>query len=318
MHVLLRPSVLVVALLGSAAHGGPDALEKAVSDARTVAAMPQTQPPSWTDQTKLKAGLAFLRQHGATVQSVLAGSSLASTFAAKDVTPVLMATGKLPKGFVLRMAATAAYVGAMVAPAGGRDAFVAKNYAKAVALGELHHDVAEGVAPALAWDQKVRVPMSGQAMAFVLESFAWWPVEAMIAKKELDPKAEREGLEGWFHLWSVLGYGMGVPEALLPRDFATAGRLVTLLRKAQYARPGEPLPEGQPTLLGNHVRMLAGMAAQSAKRAGDASATPASMIAAAAKAFADQIALSPGLGDALGLGKDPVARLTEYATPAKP
>ena len=158
-----------------------------------------------------------------------------------------------------------------------------------------------------------------QAYAFVLYSFAWWPIEAMLATKEIDPVADAKGIEDWFHFWSVAGYGMGVPEALLPRDFATARRTVALLRRAQYPAPGEPRPAGIPVLLGGNVRMLATLFPGAKPPAGDeahlpsAPKEPEAKTVAAARSLAGLVALSPGLADALGLGPDPVARLVELA-----
>ncbi len=271
------------------------------------------------DYDRSKAGCEFLAHHRATVLRVLVSSSLASTFAAKDVTPVLMETARLSKTFTSRMMETGMWMNSIYAVPASRDAFVAHNYARAVALGELHQSVAEAVKEPLAWDPKVRVPMSGQAYAFVLYSFAWWPIEAMLAKGEIDPATDAKGIGDWFHFWSVVGYGMGVPENLLPRDLATAKATVALLRRAQYAAPGEARPAGISVLLGGNVRMLATLFPGAKPPASDEAHVPAAppspeaKTTAAAKSLADLIALSPGLTEALGLGPNPAGRLAEYA-----
>ena len=294
-------------------------LEEVVRQSRTVPLSPRNEPPAWMDYDRARAGCEFLAAHRATVLRVLTGSSLASTFAAKDVTPVLMTTARLSKAFTSRMMETGMWMGTIYAVPVSREAFLAKNYARAVALGQLHQSVAEAVKGSLAWDSRVRVPMSGQAYAFVLYSFAWWPVEAMLATHEIDAAKDARGIDDWFHFWSVAGYGMGVPDALLPRDLATAKTTVALLRRAQYAAPGEPRPAGIPGLLGGNVRMLAMLFPGQKPPARDEAYIPAgkpepeARTLAAAKSLADGIALSPGLADALGLGPDPAARLAEYA-----
>ena len=271
------------------------------------------------DYDRARTGCEFLARHRTTVLRILVSSSLASTFAAKDVTPVLMQTARLPKAFTGRMMETGMWMNAIYAVPESREAFLSRNYARAVALGELHRSVAEAVRGPLGWDPKVRVPMSGQAYAFVLYSFAWWPIEAMLARGEIDPVADARGIADWFHLWSVVGYGMGVPEPLLPRDLATAKATVTFLRRAQYPAPGEARPAGIPTLLGGDVRMLAALYPGARPPAKDEAHVPAappspeSRTIAAAKALAELVALSPGLNEALGLGPDPVARLVEDA-----
>lgn len=300
---------LGVALLACVAAGRAEEtrLEATVRRARVAPIAPQAAPPAWMDYPKVEAGYAFLGKHKATVLHVLATSSLASTFAAKDVAPVLMQTGRLSKGFTPRMMSTAAWVDRVFVRPADREAFVANNYAQAVALGQMHAAVAEAVRGPLGWDAKVRVPMSGQAYAFVLFSFAWWPVEAMLATKEIDATRDASEIDGWFHYWSVIGHGMGVPDELLPRDYARAMELSGLLRQAQYAPPSERRPEGLPILLGGQMRMLALQAALKSK------IKPADAMPAVAKDFASLLALSPGLIDALGLGHDPASRLLEYS-----
>lgn len=309
---------LAATLLASGAQAQTANLPDLVRGARTRPIAPQMDPPAWMSDAKLQLGFALFEKHGSVISQVLAGSSLASTFAAKDIAPVLMKTGALPKQFVLRMAATGAWMKQIMLPAPDRETFLKKNYERAFALGQLHHDVGMAVGEGLAWDPKTRVPMSQQAVGFVLESFAWWPVEVLLARGEVDPKKDRAELDGWFHLWSIVGYGMGIEDALLPKDFDTAARLVALLRKAQYADKGEAPPEGLPVLLGGHVRMLAGLALAEARKAGDNDVTLPQLVPGAAKGFVEMLKLSPGLMDALGLGPDAVGQLLRYAATPPP
>lgn len=305
----LGACLLIGAVPGEAGQG---ATEAAVRRARTRTITPRATPPAWMDYEKVRLGYGFLDAHSDAVTAVLTGSSLAATFAAKDVAPVLMQTGKLPKSFTPRMMATGMWMNTIFRTPKDKETFVSRSYAQAVALGQLHTAVAEAVRAPLGWDPKVRAPMNGQAYAFVLYSFAYWPVEAMIADKTVDPVEDAPQLDAWYHFWSVIGYGMGVPEDLLPRSAARAREVVVALRKAQYAAPGERLPDGIPVLLGGNVRLGASLIAASPK-ARAAGATPANSLPAAAKALADLIARSPGEAEALGLGKDPAARLLEYA-----
>ncbi len=296
--------LLVASLVAQTTSKG---VEEAIRVARTKPIAPKAKPPKWMDYEKVEAGYAFLRKHQKTAVQVMGTSSLAATFAARDVAPVLMQTGRLPRDFDQRMKETGDLMGAIFDSPTSRDGFVKDEYAKAVSLGELHAAVASGVQGLLRWDPKTRRPMNGQAYAFVLYTFAWMPVEAMMASKELDPVAEAKGLEGWFHLMSVLGYAMGTPEELLPRDYARAGEISPALRQAQYAASGEPLLEGIPTLLGGQVRMVEADLARQMKL------KPQQTRLFAAGALAGFIAKSPGLSDALGLGPDPAAKLKEYA-----
>jgi hypothetical protein len=280
--------------------GSLQELERAVKQSRTVAIAPHATPPAWMEYERVQKGYTFFFQHAKSVTQVLGTSSLASTYAAQDVAPILMQTGRLPNDFNQRMKETEDQIRKLLLPGPGQDGFLKRNYTQAIALGQIHADVAGAVSGLLHWDPKVRIPMNGQSFAFVLYSFAWWPVEAMIATKEVDPEANAKQLNDWFHLWSVFGYGMGVPEALLPTNYARAKEIARLLTKAQYVKKGQKLPDGISILLGAHVRQLAGRAPQGGT-------------VGAAKTLAGFIAYSPGLTEALGLGDDPAGRLVEYA-----
>jgi len=193
---------------------------------------------------RVQKGYTFFFQHAKSVTQVLGTSSLASTYAAQDVTPILMQTGRLPNDFNQRMKETEDQIRKLLLSGPGQDGFLKRNYAEAIALGQIHADMAGAVKGLLHWDSKVRVPMNGQSVAFVLYSFAWWPVEAMIATKEVDVEANGQQLDDWFHLWSVFGYGMGVPEALLPTNYARAKEIAGLLTKAQYVKRGRSCRRG--------------------------------------------------------------------------
>jgi hypothetical protein len=313
-NYLIVVSLFVV--VGDVSHAqkapspGPAKIETTVRQARIQAITPHSKAPSWMDYDKVRVGFGFLEKHQKFIQQILGTSSLAATFAAKDITPLLMQTGRLPRDFSQRLKETDHLVNALLQPNNSRDEFLTKNLAQAHQLGLLHAAVAKQVTGALRWNPQERVPMNQQAYGLVLYTFAWWPVEALEATKQIDVKQVQNELEGWFHLWSVIGYGMGVSEGLLPTSYTRAKEIVSLLRKAQYAGTGEKLPEGISVLLGGQVRWLAeGIAAQS-----EAKPTPEQVQPDAAALLAKVIKLSPGLSEALGLESDPTAQLTRYAS----
>ena len=206
-------------------------LERIVQRARTHSITPRDTPPSWMDFDKVRAGGDFIKKHLDFINQILGTSSLASTYAAKDITPVLMQTGRLPKDFSRRLNETTEYIKLMMLPINGRDEFVSKNLATGYKLGQIHVGVAKQM-KVLHWNRKERIPINLQSFALVLESFAWWPVEALEATKQIDCTMPDKEIEGWFHFWSVMGYELGVSEELLPTSYAKAKELVALLKKA--------------------------------------------------------------------------------------
>ena len=266
-----------------------------IEQARTRPITPRCALPSWLDLERLRKGQALYLRRRAFIQQVLGTSSLAATFAARDITPVLMQTGRLPSDFTRRMQETQEWVERLLEGFPSREAFIKNNYAQATALGELHRNVAERVTSTLKWNPRERLPMNQQAYGFVLATFAWWPLEALQAKNIPE---ETKDLEAWLHLWAVLGYGMGVSEALLPKTLPQTKALVESLRKAQYAHVGEPRPEGIPVLLGGQVRLI--VTAMGGK---PDKPTLEKLAPFATRVLLSQLMLSPGLCEALGLEK---------------
>lgn len=137
----------------------------------------------------------------------------------------------------------------------------------------------------------------------------------LAATKQIDLAVKSPELEGWFHYWSAVGYGMGLSEPLLPTSYEKASALVPLLRRAQYMRGGPDLPEGVSLLLGGQVRWLA---AETSRQPRNKEKTPDQLLKETASSLAQVIRLSPGLSEALGLGTDPAAALLKHAQAKSP
>ncbi|WP_309718623.1 oxygenase MpaB family protein [Armatimonas sp.] len=284
-----------------------------IEQARTRLITPRKTPPSWLDFEQLLLAGSFQAKRQAFIQQVEGASSLAATFAARDIAPILMQTGRLPKDFTPRMQETAELMNRVMGRFTSREDFLKRNYAEAIALGELHQQVGEMAGRTLKWNPRERLPMNAQSFAFVLYTFAWWPIEALIARKLVEPGKDSKELDAWFHYWSVLGHGMGLDRELLPLSYALAKERVDLLRQAQYTRAGEPRPEGIPLLLGGQVRFIATMLVTKLGGAPPEKSASEKLYAFGAQALFGMIVLSPGLKEALGLEKDATTQLIRFA-----
>ena len=289
--------------------------ERLVQQSRVEPITPRSAPPAWLDYEKVRRGYSFLKKHQSFVQQILATSSLSSTFAAKDIAPVLMQTGRLPKDFANRMRETDDLLRPILQPSEDKEKFISTNLGAAYQLGRLHVNVADRVKGLLRWNAKERIPINQQSYALVLYSFAWWPIEALAATRQVDLSATSPELEGWFHLWSAVGYAMGVSEPLLPTSYEKARALIPLLRRAQYTPGGPDLPKGVSVLLGGQVKWLAEVAS---KQPGSENKPLDDLLKETAGSLAQVIRLSPGLSEALGLGADPAGALLKYAKAESP
>jgi len=296
-----RVLLIAVACTLAGAHAAWTAdVSRAVAEARTQAIEPRATPPAWMEWDRVSRGFAFFQKHQSRINQVLGTTSLVSTYAAVDIAPVLIRTGRLSVDYNKRIMETAVCINQMLTPVASKDDFVVQNYRRAYQLGKLHASIASSMTPdQLGFRASERVPINRQAFALVLYSFAWQPLESLAAAHQLDLAAEADGVDGWCHLWSVLGYAMGESEDLLPKIYARAAELVPQVRAQQYAAKPADVPSGVPVLLRGELGfMMTGFGPNSA------AASPESQ-RRAAKSLADAIALSPGLGRALGLGDQP-------------
>jgi hypothetical protein len=296
------------------AHGAPAVPaatpESIVQRSRVEPITPRSAPPKWLDYEKIRLGFSLLKKHQSYIQQILGTSSLSSTFAARDTTPVLMQTGRLPRDFARRMRETDELLRPILQRSDDKEKFVSTNLEAAYQLGRLHVNVAERVTTPLRWDPQERVPINQQSYALVLYSFAWWPIEALAATRQIVLTGDDPELEGWFHYWSAVGYAMGVSESLLPTSYDRVRSLLPLLKRAQYTEAGPDLPQGVSILLGGQVRWLAEMASQ---QPGAKKKPSEEWLKDSARSLAKVIGLSPRLTEALGLGADPAADLLKYA-----
>lgn len=109
-----------------------------ISAFRTAPIEPQTQPPAWADAGRLERGLAFPRRNAEFINQILGTTSLVSTYAARDILPVLIATGRLTNDYGQRLKETAEWMGSILQEAESMDQFWSRNYRRAVALGRSH------------------------------------------------------------------------------------------------------------------------------------------------------------------------------------
>ena len=295
-------ALLVVLLPAASAQVAVVDKGRVLAEARRRPLAPKEKTLLWMDWARVKSGLTFYRQNQALIDQVLATTSLVSTYAAKDVAPVLLETKRLERDYRKRLEETGRWVAEMLAPAATAEEFRSRNLRRAYELGDMHLGLSRALpAEKLGWRSAERVTFNQQAYAFVLYTFAWQPVESLLAMGKLEEYQDYDRIGDWLHLWCALGYAMGVEESLLPRSFSDARAYGALLRRAQYMRAGESLPFDVTPLLRGELQMLAGAADNE------------QALEKAVQGLSQMIHTSPGLSDALGLGKEPAIKLRELA-----
>ena len=304
-RALLACFLTVALALGTSAFAaGPDASMLRASRAKHIT--PRIHPPKNVDWARIQNACTFANAHAQTISATLGTTSLVSTFACRDIAPVLVYTGRLTDDYGKRIQETGAWIDEIRKTPHSKAEFVSRNYKRAYELGVLHHDLSEAIKPnKLGWNANERVAMNQQAVAFVLYCFAWEPIENMEALHEIDAVKDAKGISDYLYFWNVVGYAMGVNEKLLPKDAKQSLALMTDLRNLQYYKPGEK-PTPVDTIIKNWMDSLYPVLLQG-KTINDQTKARARAI------LAQQIAVSPGLSQALGFGNKTLDALNKIA-----
>ncbi len=267
--------------------------------ARAEAITPRAGEPAWMDWEKVRRGMAFGAQHRGVIGMTWGTTSFYETLGARDAAPIFVATRSLETDRA-RVARTARAFGELTGPQEGVEEFRSKNLLRARELGRMHEALARTEAiRELGWNPAERRLFNQQAYAGIVHAFALRPVVALLAQKRVSLEADREAIEGWLHLWSVLSYAMGLAEDLMPADYATAVRRDEELRKRQLVPSPGLSRDGM-------FRMLLQVSADGMRRRG----APGDARVMAVEGMLRSLALAPGLAESLGLaGADARERL---------
>jgi hypothetical protein len=293
----VRLSLVAVLAIASAAAQAQD--KAALQELRTKRLMPLSTAPKFEWQ-RIQKGYAFLDAHRKSIQTTHVTTSVLTLFAGRDTLPVIDFTGKLLTDYRTRMARTSDLMSDILATPKVNTDFTKQNYKRAVDLGLIHLQISQ--AAKIKWDPKVRVPGNQQSFGLVFYAYAWQPVEKMLASNEIDAVKDARAIEDWLYLWNVLGYGMGVDTRLLPKSAKQTSELVRWLRGYQYPVPGEEIPRQVRALIRNQMSYLYFLR-------GNGAPIDDTTKREVRKILAEQIAYSPGLSQALGLGTDPLEGL---------
>jgi hypothetical protein len=198
--------------------------------------------PAWADQDRIRQCEDFFSSHGALSSAILCCASLPECYLDASDAPVLSSTTQLTKHFDRRifetshMVVTAMQEGGM-APGGPGVGCVQRvrlmhagvrrlltAQAEAAARGEVD---ASGLPVTAPWKMSAGVPISQEAMAFVVLSFSYVGVRSLERLGFTPDPALRDA---YVHTWSVIGHVMGVRDDLLVHTFDDARLLFETIK----------------------------------------------------------------------------------------
>jgi len=224
--------------------------------------------PAWADPKRMAAGSAFLQKYMDSLMMLLGCYSLPYCYAAADGVQVLYMSQRIQKDTYNRLLETAQFVLEVGRPgAFGPDGagFLACNKIRLMHAAIRFYTLHSGQ-----WNPDWGHPINQEDMAGTNLAMSYIPIRGL-RKIKLNPE-ERES-EVYLHLWSVIGYLLGIQEELLPANLREAYHLDRLiaqrnmrtseagvaLTKALIDSMAMSIPESTPkNLPANQMRLLLG------------------------------------------------------------
>ncbi|WP_033337598.1 oxygenase MpaB family protein [Catenuloplanes japonicus] len=193
----------------------PEPLEAFLSTVRTR--------PSWVDDTLLARGAEACRTYGWDATLVLAYGSLLGGYRTAAALEPLVRTGRLTGGeTVRRIAETTEWWRAVTAPGGLRPG--AEGHRLSLHVRVMHAMVNHRLEADPAWDRAGRgVPINQYDQASTLGVFS---TSFLLHLRLLGVRVPRADGAAVMHLWSYLGWLMGVDERWLPHTERQGRRLL--------------------------------------------------------------------------------------------
>jgi hypothetical protein len=196
-------------------------------------------PPTWVNFDRVNRGAAFFSEYGLEIGLALFCSALPLGYASPPVANVLELTMQLESNTRHRVLETAQMVLDVTTPEGlgpGQQGVLTSRQVRLMHAGVrwlVLHDPRVGRPDpnrpdAAFWDPEWKQPVSQEHMLGALMAFS---VRSLMALDTLRIDYDPAAAEDFMHLWSYVGYLLGIQPRLLPIDRASASRLDTLLMR---------------------------------------------------------------------------------------
>jgi hypothetical protein len=192
------------------------------------------QLPAWADPARLQAGERVFWRYGPEIIMNLFCYGLPSCYTAAKGVQVLALTTRLCSHPTRRVIETAQMVIDVMAPGGlaanGRGVRTAQKV-RLMHAAVRYHIAAHGLWNP-AWDR----PINQEDLAGTLLAFSWVCLDGL---RQMGFELSVDEADSYLHSWNVVGYLLGIQEALLPTQVAHAEALVRAIQRRQYAACAE-------------------------------------------------------------------------------
>ncbi|NJR12331.1 DUF2236 domain-containing protein [bacterium] len=191
--------------------------------------------PPWVDHDKLNQASAIFDIHGLQIVMMLLGASLPTLYAARKGAQVLVMTDRMVNYTLLqrRIVETAQFVmdvtdfGAFQPDGSG---IVAVQKVRLI-HATIRHLIRFDPKWKDQWDNEWGIPINQVDLAGTMLSFSTTVLQCMERSSIILTAQEKEA---YLHLWKVIGYLLGIEEALMPRDYADSVDLMDTTLKLNH------------------------------------------------------------------------------------
>jgi hypothetical protein len=185
--------------------------------------------PGWADEKLMLQGAIFFAQHSDAILNLLGLLSLPYCYAAAKGAMVLHLSDRMRSDAEKRLYETAEFVWEVMAP----DAFLAdgSGFAAIFKVRMMHAAVRYYTLKSNKWDNAWGFPINQEDMAGTNLSFSLIVIRGL---RKFGYAISYEEQSAYIHLWNVIGYLLGLDEALLPASGKAANTLENAIRTRQF------------------------------------------------------------------------------------
>lgn len=185
--------------------------------------------PAWADQQLMKRGSALFVRHSEMMMNLLGLLSLPYCYTAANGAMVLYLSELITKQTTKRLFDTAIFVWEVMGP----DAYdeTGSAYTEILKIRLIHSAVRHHTLLSKKWDDAWGLPINQEDMAGTNLSFSLIVTRGL---KKLGVKVSLEEEEAFLHVWSVIGYLMGLNEDLIPKNKHEAEYLDITIKNREF------------------------------------------------------------------------------------
>ncbi|MEZ4901879.1 MAG: oxygenase MpaB family protein [Spirosomataceae bacterium] len=184
--------------------------------------------PTFADVAKMKQAVIFFKKYEQLIPLILACYSLPYCYAAADGAQVLWLSQRIKNDTLKRLEETGQFVFEIMQE---RDWNNGRNAIKILKIRLMHAAVRYFTQQYPQWNRAWGLPINQEDMAGTNLAFSYIVIKGL---RKLGTVAHASDEEAFLHFWNVVGFLLGVEEALLPQNLREAFHIDQRIAQRQF------------------------------------------------------------------------------------